>query len=213
MGAGLLAIAIWVRGDPGLWEFVQALDIKHYYSACYIAMAVGVLLLVFGFIGCLGAATESPCMIISYAAVTIICVVLEISACVLVWRVAGGDRLQWVLSKEIMTHVESRIHSDYSRRFLDLIQLKLECCGAETYVDYRKLGQDIPLSCNSDRTNNVHIRSCGEMLRRNLEVRGAYIGGLSVSLMMLQALALLFNTCLYSTLKREDDKQALVYRR
>jgi len=213
LGAGLLAVSIWVRGDPGLWEYVQALDIKHYYAACYVCMAAGILLLLFGFIGCLGAATESPCMILSYVAVTVLCLVLEIAACVLVWRVAGGDQLQWVLSKEIKLHVENRIHSDFSRRFLDLIQLKLECCGAETYVDYRNLGQDIPLSCNSDRTNNVHIRSCGEMLRRMLEIRGAYIGGISVSLMMLQAMALLFNGCLYSTLKSEDDMQTLVYRK
>jgi len=212
LGAGLLAVAIWVRGDGELWEYVQALPIKHYYYACYIAMAIGVLLLVFGFIGCLGAATESPCLIVMYLAVTIACVVLEVTACVLIWRVAGGDELQAVLSKDIMYHVENRIYSDSSRRFLDLIQLHLGCCGAESYVDYRKLGQDIPASCNSDRTNNVYIRSCGEMLRRNLEVRGAFIGGLSVSLLLMQMMAILFNSCLYSILKKEDDRKVLVYR-
>lgn len=64
LGAALLAVAIWIRGDGGLWEFVQALDIRYYYSACYVIMACGLLLLVFGFVGCLGAATESPCMLI-----------------------------------------------------------------------------------------------------------------------------------------------------
>ena len=64
-GAGLIAVSIWIRGDGGLWEFVQALEITHYYTACYVIMACGLLLLIFGFVGCLGAATESPCMLIS----------------------------------------------------------------------------------------------------------------------------------------------------
>lgn len=203
LGAGSLGVAIWVRSDGGLWEYMQALDIKHYYTACYIVMAVGILIMIFAFVGCLGAATESPFLILCYSAVIILCIILEIAACVLVWRTAGGDELQRILSLDIKRHVENRIYDDFSRRFLDLIQLKLECCGAETFVDYRKLGQDIPLSCNSDRTNNVHIRSCGEMLRRLLEIRGAYIGGLSVGLIMLQIMTLLFNTCLVMTLKTE----------
>lgn len=206
LGAGLLAVGIWVRSDGPLWEYVQALDIIRYYNACYIIMTVGVLLLIFGFIGCLGAATEGPCLLSMYNVIMIICIILEIAACALVWSPAGGDNLQRELSRQIRYHVENRISSDVSRRFLDLIQLHLECCGAEAYVDYRNLNQDIPMSCNSARTNNIHIRSCGEMLRRKLEIRGAFIGGFSVSLMMLQVMSLLFNSGLLLLLKRDSDK-------
>jgi hypothetical protein len=195
-----------------LWEFVLALpnSLNRYYTASYIVIACGALLVIFGFIGCLGASEESPCMILMYNAVTILCICLEITACVLVWRLAGGDEMQDVYERDIMYHINLRNENAASRRFLDLIQLKLECCGAETFVDYRKMGQDIPLSCNSDRTNNVHIRSCAEMLRRSMEVRGAYIGGISISLMILQLMTLVFNTCLYSNLNSEF--QALLLR-
>ena len=209
LGAGLVATGIWIRSDGPLWEYVQAIDIIRYYNACYVAMTAGTLMVIFGFIGCLGAANESPCVLTFYNAVTIICIIFEITACALVWTTAGGDRLQKVLSDEIKVHVENRVRSDFSRRFLDLIQLHLECCGAETYLDYRKLNQDIPLSCNDDRTNNVHIRSCSEMLRRKLEVQGAFIGGFSVSLMMLQSLALLFNSALFLLLKKNSQEAKL----
>lgn len=53
-------------------------------------------------------------------------------------------------------------------------------------------------------------QSCGEMLRRAMEVRGAYIGGISISLMILQLMTLVFNTCLYSNLNSEF--QALLLR-
>lgn len=188
-----------------MWEYVQALDIIRYYNACYVAMTAGILLIIFGFVGCLGAVNESPCMLTVYNIVIIITIIFELTACGLVWSTAGGDELQRVLSNQIKVHVENRIRSDFSRRFLDLIQLHLECCGAETYIDYRKLNQDIPLSCSSDRTNNVHIRSCGEMLRRKLEIRGAWIGGLSISLLMVQVLALLFNSALLLLLKKNSE--------
>lgn len=201
-----MTVAIWVRSDGPLWEYVQALDIIRYYNACYIIMGVSVLLIIFAFIGCLGATTEGPCLLSLYNFIMIICVILEIAACALVWSPAGGDNLQQELSKQIRYHVENRIRLEDSRRFLDLIQLHLECCGAETYIDYRKLNQDIPMSCNSERTNNVNIRSCGEMLRRKLEIRGAFIGGFSVTLIMLQILSLLFNSGLLLLIKRDTDK-------
>jgi hypothetical protein len=203
-GGGLLAIGIWIRADGGLWEYMQALDIGRYYSACYLIIAAGALLLIIGFVGCLGAAAESPCMLLGYCAGTMLCIVLEIAACVLVWKIAGGDALEQTLSDQIMDHIEIRNTEDKSRRFLDLIQLKLECCGAKTFVDYREIGQDIPLSCNSDRTNNVHIRSCGEMLRRYLEIRGAYVGGICIGLLMLQIMTIVFNCCLFFALQQED---------
>lgn len=41
------------------------------------------------------------------------------------------------------------------------------------------------------------------MLRRAMEVRGAYIGGMSIGLMIVQVMSLVFNTCLYNTLSSE----------
>jgi len=209
LGAVLLGVAIWVRGDGGLWEYTDNLDIERYYFACYICMTAAALILIVGFLGCLGAAMESPCILLSYFIITACVVILEIAATVLVWKIAGGDRLQNVLSNEIKWHIERRNYDDGSRRFLDLIQLKLECCGAETFLDYQKASQDIPASCNSDRTNNINIRSCGEMLRRFLEVRGGAIGGVCVSLILVQLGAIIFTICLFFAM-RQEAKQAVL---
>lgn len=54
--------------------------------------------------------------------------------------------------------MQQRLYNEKSRQFLDLIQLKLDCCGAETMLDYAKMQQDIPASCNHPRTNNINIR-------------------------------------------------------
>ncbi|CAG2104943.1 unnamed protein product [Medioppia subpectinata] len=204
LGAILLGIAIWVRGDGGLWEYTDNLDIERYYFACYICMTAGALILIIGFLGCLGAAMESPCMLLAYFILTGIVVVLQIAATVLVWKIAGGDRLQSVLSRDIKWHIDHRPTDDRSRRFLDLIQLKLDCCGAETFLDYEKVQQDIPASCNSERTNNIQIRSCGEMLRRFLEVRGGAIGGICVALILVEVGSIIFTMCLFFAMRQES---------
>lgn len=49
-----------IRVDGLLWEYNEALQITRYNWACYFAMIIGSILLVISFIGCLGAATESP---------------------------------------------------------------------------------------------------------------------------------------------------------
>ena len=79
-------------------------------------------------------------------------------------------------------------YSARSRNFLDLIQLKLQCCGAESFVDYKNMKLPVPQSCSNDLTNNINYRSCGEMLRRYLEIRGGISGGLALALAILQTI-------------------------
>ena len=79
-------------------------------------------------------------------------------ATILVWSTAGGDELQGMLSKDIYRHIENVNNNADSRRFLDIIQLKLECCGAYSHLDYNKNRMPNPVTCNSIRTNNIQIR-------------------------------------------------------
>ncbi len=65
MGAVLLGVAIWIKADGGLWEYTDNMDIERYSYACYICMTAGALILIVGFLGCLGAAMESPCMLLA----------------------------------------------------------------------------------------------------------------------------------------------------
>lgn len=112
--------------------------------------------------------------------------VLQISLLVFVFKIPGGDRLQSELSYELKYHIDMMEYSAKSRNFLDLIQLKLQCCGAYSFVDYKNMQLPVPQSCSNDLTNNINYRSCGEMLRRYLEIRGGIMGGLALALALLQ---------------------------
>ncbi|KAH9522502.1 23 kDa integral membrane protein [Dermatophagoides farinae] len=193
LGIVLMGICIWIRSDSALWAYGDNMDIYRYYQATYICLAISALILVMAFLGCLGAAHEFKYLMFFYCIMSGILIILEIAAAVLVWRIPGGDALQYHLGHEFKWHMEQRLYNTKSRQFLDLIQLKLECCGAETMLDYRKMYQDIPASCNSPRTNNINIRSCAEMLRRYLEKRGGAVGGIVCSLILVEFGSLLFS--------------------
>ena len=78
-----------------------------------------------------------------YCIVTLLCIILEIVACVLVWRNAGGDHLQYTLSRDIRRHVEQRNYDDFSRRFLELIQLKV------SFFQYMAFNECVRISSNA----------------------------------------------------------------
>lgn len=83
---------------------------------------------------------------------------MEIILLVFVWRIPGGDRLQNELSHELKYHIDLMDYSARSRDFLDLVQLKLQCCGAYSFVDYKNMQMPVPQSCSNDLTNNINYR-------------------------------------------------------
>ncbi|UXI19673.1 hypothetical protein NH340_JMT05616 [Sarcoptes scabiei] len=202
LGIALMGVCIWIRSDSALWAYADNMDIFRYYQASYICLAVSGLILVMGIVGCMGAARENQLLLFFFCIVSAILIILEMSAAIL---------LQYSLGDEFKWHMEQRLYNAKSRQFLDLIQLKLECCGAETMLDYRRMFQDIPASCNSPRTNNINIRSCAEMLRRYLEKRGGAVGGLVCSLILVKIGAFLFSFLLLRE-TRYQEKERYRYR-
>lgn len=118
-----------------------------------------------------------------------VAIICEVALLVFVFRMPGGDRLQSELGYELKYHIDMMEYSAKSRNFLDLIQLRLQCCGAYSFVDYKNLMLPVPQSCSNDLTNNINYRSCGEMLRRYLEIRGGIMGGLALALVLLQLIS------------------------
>jgi len=204
MGGAILGVGIWIRSDSDFWEYHRALDIPQFYQACYVAIGLGVVVLIIGFFGCCGAAMNSPCMLFSYIVILAVVVVMELTAAGLVWKHADGDRFQKFLTDSIKDQIDLSIHDHGdSARFVDLLQLHLECCGGYDKNDYHL--DNIPQSCSSDRTNNVFIHGCGENIRRFLEQKAGTIGGIALGSVLVQILCLIFTGCLFCIL-REDSR-------
>ncbi|GFS71115.1 tetraspanin [Trichonephila clavipes] len=150
-------------------------------------------------------ALDSPCMLFTYFVILVIIVLMELSAAGLVWKHADGEKFQNFLTDSIKTAIDRSQREDYdAMRFVELLQLHLECCGGYDKNDYHL--DDIPQSCSSDRTNNVFIHGCGENIRRYLEQKAGAVGGVALGLVLVQILCLIFTGCLFCIL-REDSKE------
>lgn len=64
LGVSLITVGIIIRIDDALYEYTKALDMERYYTGSYLCMIIGVFIMIIGFLGCLGAAIESPCLIV-----------------------------------------------------------------------------------------------------------------------------------------------------
>lgn len=149
-------------------------------------MAAGSLLFVISLVGCFGVLIESKLLLTAYTVLSLVTLVLEIGLIICTLKYPIGEPLQQKLSYELQQHIEQLEYSVSSRNFLDLIQLKLSCCGGETFLDYKRRNLPIPQSCSSDITNNVNYRSCGQMLLKYIMRRAAVMGGLAMILLTLQ---------------------------
>lgn len=63
LGLAVLFIGVWVRSDPNFWEFQDNLPLGNYYGACYLCIYSGALILIVGFMGCVGTFIDSPCIL------------------------------------------------------------------------------------------------------------------------------------------------------
>lgn len=202
VGVTLLAMCLWVRSDSALWVYTQNLDIERYYYATYYGLAAGCLLTIISIAGCFGVLIDSKLLLTTYTILSVLTIVLELGVVICSLKPPLGDSLQAKLGYELQQHIEQLEHSANSRKFLDLIQLKLQCCGGETFLDYKIRDFSVPQSCSSDITNNINYRSCGEMLRRYLEIRAALMAGLSLILFVVQVFAI-FISIVYMKFRRQ----------
>ncbi|CAI5456778.1 unnamed protein product [Caenorhabditis angaria] len=124
--------------DGGSMEHIN--EIAKYQASLWILVAVGALLFLVGFLGCCGAACESPILLGLFFFVIVILTAIELGATVF----AMTNRAEFLKSVEsVMT--KSADTPDF-RRNLKPIQDVLNCCGAthmtqHLYIDEHLCGE------------------------------------------------------------------------
>ncbi|XP_022646512.1 23 kDa integral membrane protein-like isoform X2 [Varroa jacobsoni] len=203
LGLVLLFVGVWVRSDPNFWEFQNNLPLENYYTACYLCIYAGALMLVISFMGCVGTFIDSPCILWTYMGFSGWFIVIECIIAGLVWQIPSGEAIRDDMEQEIKKRLLSIHENPDARRFMDLLQIHVECCGAVSKNDYTDNSLTIPQSCSNYRTNNVHIYGCGENLRVTLQRTGASLGGVSMALVFVQLISLSVNFLLLVNLQEE----------
>lgn len=206
LGITILAVGIWVRVDYTVHHLVQSTGFEYYYTSCYLIIASGCIIMIIGFLGCVGALREQPCMLITYFAFLFIVFIMELAACAYVFSVGlEGTSLDVFVRKTLERAIDQYNFNDDARSMLDTLQTNLYCCGSVNWMDYEKYNKIVPDSCRHEVTGRQFEIGCLENVSEFVDEKSAVIGGLSLVICLLEVAGMIFSLILCRAIKNEES--------
>ncbi|XP_018007500.1 CD9 antigen [Hyalella azteca] len=135
LGLALLGTTLWIYLDDTMLAPVGAADMEGYNHVIYFLMVVAAIMTVMGFIGCCGALQESQCMLATFFALVLVLFIGKIAAGT--WIYQNQDQFAKVLEKSVARSIQHDYGKiDVRTKAFDLLQSKLQCCGASGPSDW-----------------------------------------------------------------------------
>lgn len=187
-GIILIAVGIGVSATYGEYEIFL---VSNFFSIPTFLIVIGILIFIISFVGCWGALKENYCFILIFAALLGLIFILEISAGISGY-VLKGDAQQ-LIEKKLKETINNYSKDSYdgTTYLWDLIQRQYDCCGVNTYNDWKEINNStLPLSCCRIPNGQFGPFSCAyEIEEKNRNKNGGcltgfadYIKGHAVSL-------------------------------
>ncbi|XP_063220882.1 CD63 antigen-like [Bacillus rossius redtenbacheri] len=139
MLTGMLVIAVGTTILAAYQKFDSFLE-SSFYSPATLLMAVGVVIGVVAFFGCLGAARESTCMIMVFSVLLGVVFVLEVSAGIAAYVLQ--DNLGAALGARMQTLMGQYRSDSGVRHTFDFVQRQLHCCGVHHLQNWSSVLQE-----------------------------------------------------------------------
>ncbi|XP_015282027.1 PREDICTED: tetraspanin-9 isoform X2 [Gekko japonicus] len=164
-GCGLLGVGIWLSVSQG--NFATFSPSFPSLSAANLVIALGAIIMVTGFLGCLGAIKENKCLLLSFFIVLLIILLAELILLILffVYMDKVSESAKEDLKEGLkLYNTENNVGL---KNAWNIIQAEMHCCGVTSYTDwYPVLGDNtVPDRCcmensqdcgrNSTNTNLV----------------------------------------------------------
>ena len=188
---------MWIRFDP---RFHQYVDFDYLYTASYVLMGVGAVMVVICFLGCCGAYKESNCMLGTFFTFLLI-----IFMTVVVVMVLGYFRKDDV--EELVSVTVGRAIMDYHDEnkpwgsvLMDAVQINFACCGGErASLDYLSNLKLIPDTCRLVNYGNPCTSALFDFIVANFMI----VVGVAIGVGVTVILGLILACCLIYAIKKD----------
>ncbi|XP_043955248.1 tetraspanin 35 [Gambusia affinis] len=221
-GITILGVGIWVKVDTGsIFNFLGKIndvppEINQVLNVGYLLIAIGVLLVVIGFLGCCGAMRESKCMLLLFFMIVLLVFIAEVAGAVviLVFRPVAD-----ALFEKVGTAAVKNIQKDYGNN-ADVTGLwnttmdALKCCGFYNYTDftgspyYTKHNNTYPprccptnSPCNSTVADAKSADGCFTKIKKLIDNNTVVIVGVALGIAALEICAMIVSMMLYCRVK------------
>jgi len=197
LGCTILGVGIWVRTEVISESVIKSSGFDYYWAAAYMVIATGVIIMAISFLGCIGTLTESPFLLSLYMITLFIIFIMESAAAAYVFSVGlEGTAMDTYFKSAFNKAINEVGYNDNARNMLDTIQSKLYCCGFNNWRDYEYFGKAVPDSCRHETSGRQFELGCRQQVILFIEQRTGAIGGLSLSICLIQILGITFSLCL-----------------
>ncbi|XP_073413369.1 leukocyte surface antigen CD53 isoform X2 [Dendrobates tinctorius] len=166
-----------------------------------VLILFGCIIMVFGFLGCMGAIKENKCLLLTFFILLLLILLIEVVLAIVLF----------IYEKEIDPYVTEQLRKsfeDHKQRkenstIWDDFQTKLQCCGINGSSDWKS---DIPSSCCEESRcngNNVFQEGCADILRTWFENNFLYVGIATICTSLIEFLYYIGVWCIWTS--GQDD--------
>ncbi|XP_029018823.1 tetraspanin-9 isoform X2 [Betta splendens] len=200
-GCLILAVGIYLKVTNNANQITSG-----YLPGADLMIAIGVIIMVLGFLGCCGAIRENRCLLLLFFISLLIIFILLLAAGIL--GAIGQKQVEnWV--KEQMDNLNplsgqpAEVVSD-----LEKIQIQLHCCGLLNGPS--DWGSSIPSSCNCNSTvancgNNVYYTTpCATKVITLMKNSMVIVLGIAFAIAVLLIFGMAFSMVLYCQIGRKE---------
>ncbi|XP_014795626.1 PREDICTED: LOW QUALITY PROTEIN: tetraspanin-9 [Calidris pugnax] len=214
-GCGLLGVGIWLSVSQG--NFATFSPSFPSLSAANLVIAIGTVIMVTGFLGCLGAIKENKCLLLSFFIVLLIILLAELILLILffVYMDKVSESAKNDL-KEGMKLYNSENNVGLKNAW-NIIQAEMKCCGVNDFTDwYPVLGENtVPdrcctensQDCGRNSTELVWKTGCYERVMTWFDENKHHVlGSIGMCILIMQILGMAFSMTLFQQIHRTGKK-------
>ncbi|XP_025093665.1 tetraspanin-2-like isoform X2 [Pomacea canaliculata] len=200
------------NGDVLIVSYSQVTGSSLVSTLAYLFIGLGCVIVFATFIGCCGAIRESQCLLFTFFASLFVIFVILVG--IGIWAFAGRKdvdahtvELQQITNKMIQEGVSNYYRNNESSRFMDTVQKKFRCCGADNAAgDYEKdRTKSVPATCEVKYRRRSclpsYFRYVGDQFEKFMEDRLVVAAGVAIALAIYMMIGMTVSMLLCYALK------------
>ncbi|KAF5919374.1 hypothetical protein HPG69_009855 [Diceros bicornis minor] len=213
-GCGLLGVGIWLSVSQG--NFATFSPSFPSLSAANLVIAIGTIVMVTGFLGCLGAIKENKCLLLSFFLVLLVILLAELILLILffVYIDKVNENARKDLKEGLLLYnTENNVGL---KNAWNIIQAEMRCCGVTDYTDwYPVLGENtVPdrccmensQGCGRNATTPLWKTGCYEKVKMWFDDNKHVLGTVGMCILIMQILGMAFSMTLFQHIHRTGKK-------
>ncbi|KAI5093968.1 tetraspanin-9 isoform X1 [Silurus meridionalis] len=213
-GCGLLGVGIWLSMSQG--SFATFSPSFPSLSAANLVIILGSIVMVTGFLGCMGAIKENKCLLLIFFIVLLIILLAELILLILffVYTDKVSENAQQDLKEGLQLY--NTDNNIGLRNAWNIIQSEWQCCGVIGHTDWHDA---LPDKTVPDRCCQEHYKECGRNASNIFWSQGCYekvvdwlddnkhlLGTIAMCVLVIQLLGMAFSMTMYQQIHRAGKK-------